>query len=76
MIHKLVAGMIGLTGFFMSGTPALADGRMHPCKPCWIEPWLCKLPPCPPKQPVTQPKHAAEDADSRGPCCWTPHGRP
>jgi hypothetical protein len=25
------------------------------CKPCWIEPWYCKAPPCPPPKPKPAP---------------------
>ena len=34
------------------------------CKPCWIEPWYCKAPPCPPAptKPAPQP-----DLDQRRP---------
>jgi hypothetical protein len=28
--------------------PGWPPAAPEPCKPCWIEPWLCKNPPCPP----------------------------
>jgi len=49
----------------LSGAAARADEPGWPpaepqrCKPCWIEPWLCKNPPCPPEPkrvaPAPQP---------------------
>jgi hypothetical protein len=34
------------------------------CKPCWIEPWYCKAPPCPPTpvQPKPTPRPDADPA--------------
>ena len=46
--------------------PGWPPAEPQPCKPCWIEPWLCKNPPCPPGpkrvEPTPQP-----DADAGAP---------
>ena len=45
----------------LSGVGARADETgwppvgPEPCKPCWIEPWLCKAPPCPAGPKRVQP---------------------
>ena len=45
----------------LSGAGARADepgwppAAPEPCKPCWIEPWLCKAPPGPPAPKRVQP---------------------
>jgi hypothetical protein len=35
------------------------DAKPSPCKPCWIEPWMCSNPPCAP-----QPKRIQADPDA------------
>ncbi len=45
--------MLG-AGQAMAQSPAGAQGEPA-CKPCWIEPWYCKGPPCPPKPGPPRP---------------------
>jgi hypothetical protein len=55
--------------------PGWPPAAPEPCKPCWIEPWLCKNPPCPPAPPRAEPQAQPSDApDSPKPwpqptCC-------
>ncbi len=57
----VVAAGLAMLGAWpaMGQTPT---GSQLACKPCWIEPWYCKGPPCPPKPGPTQPGPDVEPA--------------
>ena len=68
----------GLSGAAVrADEPGWPPATPAPCKPCWIEPWLCKNPPCPPVLPRVEPQAQPNDAADQPPADPTdPRPRP